>query len=92
MPSLIWSEPPVLGNTYNIVKCRFLSDKEKNSTLFDLRDQKGLQTKTTASVLQNDTCSLSGRVLINLFNCRAETEGFEPSCPGGQTHFECAPL
>ncbi len=52
MPSLIWSEPPVLGNTYNIVKCRFLSDKEKNSTLFDLRDQKGLQTKTTASVLQ----------------------------------------
>ena len=23
---------------------------------------------------------------------RAETEGFEPSCPGGLTHFECAPL
>ena len=23
---------------------------------------------------------------------RAETEGFEPTCPGGLTHFECAPL
>ena len=22
-------------------------------------------------------------------NCLAESEGFEPSCPGGQTHFEC---
>ena len=22
----------------------------------------------------------------------AETEGFEPSCPGGQTHFECFAL
>ena len=26
-----------------------------------------------------------------LFSC-TQTEGFEPSCPGGQTHFECAPL
>ena len=26
------------------------------------------------------------------FALKAESEGFEPSCPGGLTHFECAPL
>ncbi len=38
--------------------------------------------------------SVAGICVVNLYERKdgAEPEGFEPSCPGGLTHFECAPL
>lgn len=54
-----------------------------------LKTKKHLQKNTSVEVLFRFTYRYDDTYMVNT---QTELVGFEPTCPGGLTHFECAPL